>query len=90
MVWWLARLPLNPKFKPSQRRYLFVARLLSEGKQSHLPHIIRFYGMLKTLEVWKKILRKKHSRTFLAKFLLLPYYVSLLVTARELWWIYHE
>jgi hypothetical protein len=35
----------------------------------------------------KRDIRRKNSRPFLARFLLLPYQMSLLVIARELWWM---
>jgi hypothetical protein len=38
----------------------------------------------------KDIFRLQNSSQFLAKFLLLRYQVSLLVTARDLWWKNHE
>jgi hypothetical protein len=37
-----------------------------------------------------EILRRQNSRTFLAKFLLIRYHVSLLVFARELWLMNQE
>jgi hypothetical protein len=38
----------------------------------------------------KEIIVGKFFPIFLAKFLLLCYYVSLLITARELWWVNKE
>jgi hypothetical protein len=38
----------------------------------------------------REILRRQNSPPFLAKFFLLRYHVSLLVTARELWWMNQE
>jgi hypothetical protein len=38
----------------------------------------------------KEIFRRQHSLSFLAKFLLFCYQVSLLVTVRELWWMNQE
>jgi len=42
-------------------------------------HVVRFYGMLKIPTV-----QKRNSVTFLTKFFLLRYLVSLLVSARDL------
>jgi hypothetical protein len=39
---------------------------------------------------YEKILRQQNSPTFLARFLPIRYYVSLLVFARDLWWMDQE
>jgi hypothetical protein len=60
----------------------------SFGGESKAVGPMSFYGTLKNLaEYNKKYLVGKNSWTFLASFLLLRYYMSLLTTARALWWM---
>jgi hypothetical protein len=91
---------LGPKvrgFRPSQGRRIFKGDTIrsttsfgGEVKQS-APRRKILYHVKDPYKYEKRyLLRRQNSRPFLAKFLLLLYWVSMLVIAIQLWWMNQE
>jgi hypothetical protein len=61
------------------------------GEVNPSAHVVRFYGMLKKPAKYERdMYLSKFTVKFSPKFSLLCYKVSVVVTARELWWMSQE
>jgi hypothetical protein len=99
VVWWLSCLPLDPRFMVSNPAkddgFLRVIKIHSptsyRGEVKLLAPCRKFLWHVKEpCEVWKRYFISNIHGHLLLKFLLLSYQVSLLVIARELWWVNQE
>jgi hypothetical protein len=61
--------------------------LLSEGKNSRRPHVVKFYGMLKDPCEARQTLRRKNSWAFLVTFLPASLLGVSAGICQTLWWI---